>query len=725
MLRRIALVTIVLAPLQMSVSPAAAAPPPAPFDRPEDQDRLSFQTGGPWSPRVDLNADVALVYGIGRSLAARFEDWRGHGYRIHVMTGVAWGGYQDYIHGQWNGRKHENEEQMRNDGSPKGHGGDVYYMSPGEDYAAYLSEGVKRALDAGAQAVCLEEPEFWVETGWEPNFKRQWQTYYHEDWRPPDSSDDAQYRASKLKYMLYRRTLSQVFDFVHRYSKEHGRQVPCYVATHSLINYAHWRIVSPESSLIDVGCDGYIAQVWTGTARTPNVYDGRLAERTFDTAFLEYGVMQNLVRASGRRVWYLNDPVEDNPGHTWADYRGNWESTLTASLFQPEVWRYEIMPWPQRVFYGRHASATRPGRRESIPPDYETELQAVISALGDMNQPPDATRWEACGTQGVGVLVSDTLMFQRGGLGASDDHLGSFYGLALPLLKRGLPVEPVQIENATAPGFLDRYRLLLLSYEGQKPPDPAFHEALAAWVKHGGALLVVDDDHDPFNAVQEWWNSGGLSFKTPREHLFKRLGLAAEARGLQRVGNGVVLFEPASPATLAYQPTGSDRIRALARQAADAIKLPWKESTALILRRGPFLVAAGLEESGADQKPLVLHGRMIPLFDPSLSVVKEFAVTSGRRALLVDLDSLPRGHEGLVAAACRVRQHAVLPDSIRFHADGIAQTSAVICVAINHPPRSVDVAGKALDAGQYDYADGLLRFRFTNTAEGVDVVIHK
>jgi hypothetical protein len=34
------------------------------------------------------------------------------------------------------------------------------------------------------------------------------------------------------------------------------------VATHSLINYAQWQIVSPESSLLNVGADEYIAQVW-------------------------------------------------------------------------------------------------------------------------------------------------------------------------------------------------------------------------------------------------------------------------------------------------------------------------------------------------------------------------------------------------------------------------------------------------------------------------------
>ncbi len=27
---------------------------------------------------------------------------------------------------------------------------------------------------------------------------------------------------------------------------------------------------------------------------------------------------------------------------------------MTASLLQPEVWRYEVAPWPERVFGGRY-----------------------------------------------------------------------------------------------------------------------------------------------------------------------------------------------------------------------------------------------------------------------------------------------------------------------------------------------------------------------------------
>ena len=67
-----------------------------------------------------------------------------------------------------------------------------------------------------------------------------------------------------------------------------------------------------------------------------------------------------------------------------------------------------------------------------IPKAYETELQAVFHALGEMEQPATATRWETAGTQGIGVLVSDTLMFQRAAPQPSDINLENFTGLLSP-----------------------------------------------------------------------------------------------------------------------------------------------------------------------------------------------------------------------------------------------------------------------------------------------------
>ena len=73
----------------------------------------------------------------------------------------------------------------------------------------------------------------------------------------------------------------------------------------------------------------------------------------------------------------------------------------------------------------------------------------------------------------------------------SDPNMAHFHGLALPLLKRGQPVTPVQLENVTLPGFLDEQRVLLLSYQGQKPLSAEVHSHLAEWVKKGGVLVMV------------------------------------------------------------------------------------------------------------------------------------------------------------------------------------------------------------------------------------------
>ena len=697
------------------------------------EERLNFQTFALWSPRTNMNGDVALVYGVGSPLPSRMDSWRDHNYRIQGMTGVAWGEYQSYLDGQFDGQFHWDEAQKYKDGSMALHGDMpriTPYISPGDSYGHYLSKSIQQVLDAGAEAITLEEPEYYADTGWSENFKRQWKAYYAEDWRAPDSSPDAQYRASELKYDLYRRTLGDVFASVKRYGDQHGRSIPCYVGTHSLINYAHWTVVSPESSLIGVGADGFIAQIWTGTARTPNVYEGRRQERSFATAFLEYGAIEDMIRTTGRKVWFLNDPVEDDPNHDWNDYRGNWESTLTASLLHPEVWRFEIAPWPDRIFDGKHLlkplagvqSTFKSTEKAGIPSAYATELQTVFSALGDMKQPE--VRWEHVGTQGVGVLISDSMMFQRADPNPSDENLGSFYGLALPLLQHGIPVEPAQIENTSSPGFLDRFKLLILTYEGQKPPSGQFHEALAKWVRAGGALVVVDDDRDPYNSVREWWNTPPYAYRMPRLHLFEVLGISAEAEGITKAGKGVVAYYRQSPAALTYRKDGAEVLRVLVRQAAAAVQLPWSETNALVLRRGPYVVAAGLDESIAGTGSYVLQGRFINLFDPNLEILSSLRLTPGTHSLLVDLQSPSNGAQThIVAAACRVRHVHMSGNELTFLADGIADTEAVIRVRTTRKPTSVEVEGKHSETNDYDADSGTLRIRFPNSASAVSVQV--
>jgi hypothetical protein len=681
-------------------------------------ERTCFQTGQSWSTSGDLHSDVAIVYGIDPKLPDRLRTWREHGYRAHVMTGVSWGQYQDYLYGRFDGINHEDEAQTDRAGQKVSHGGDVYYMCPGTNYGKFLCVGVQRALDAGAEAIHLEEPEFWVRSGYSEGFKREWRAFYGEDWQPPHSSVNAQWRASKLKYLLYRRALQQVFDYVKEYNRRTGRKVRCYVPTHSLLNYAHWRIVSPESSLAQLqGCDGYIAQVWTGTSRTPNVYAGNLRERTFETAFLEYGAMQNLVRSTGRRVWYLNDPVEDNPNHDWNDYRANWESTLTASLFQTEVWRYEVAPWPERVFAGKYPRAARAEERAGIPPAYATELQTVMNALNDMNQA--SVEWD-CGTTGLGVLISDSLMFERGEPDSSDPHLGNFYGLALPFLKRGMPITAVQLENVGLPGYLDGFRALLLTYQGMKPLSPDVHPALARWVKNGGVLVVVDDDSDSFNGVSEWWNSNGKEFATPRVHLFEELGLGPDQEisttESVSVGKGRVLWLRQNPVTISTGTKTLEQFVGTVKMTLNSAGIKWVEANHLLVRRGPYIIAAGLDEfiGGC---PLMLKGQLVNLFDPELRLQSQIEIGPGSRYILLDVNQATNNRPRILASAGKSLPAERGAGMQTFTVQGVEGTAAVVLLSVPQGmARAITLDGRPLDREQSTFSRNLLWVRFTNSS---------
>ena len=134
-----------------------------------------------------------------------------------------------------------------------------------------------------------------------------------------------------------------------------------------------------------------------------------------------------------------------------------------------------------------------------------------------------------------------------------------------------------------------------MTYEGMKPMTPT-STSPADWVRQGGALVFLGDDTDPFNAVRSWWNDpkAAKTYKAPRAHLFERLGLPAHATpGLHKVGNGFVVYDTASPASLSYRTDGAEHLLALVKRACVSVGLDYAETNHLTLRRGPYVVAAG------------------------------------------------------------------------------------------------------------------------------------
>ena len=93
--------------------------------------------------------------------------------------------------------------------------------------------------------------------------------------------------------------------------------------------------------------------------------------------------------------------------------------------------------------------------------------------------------------------------------------------------------------------------------------------------------MVVDNDGDPYNHATDWGSSGGMQLATPREDLFRVLGLNAKAEGLHRVGKGVVLFASKSPASLTHDANRAETVRQMTREAAAAVHVAWKETDSL------------------------------------------------------------------------------------------------------------------------------------------------
>ena len=698
------------------------------------REKTSFQTSREWKPLTDTRADIAIVYGVGGNpsdrnppppFEQRVKSWRKRGYAVHFMTGIAWGEYQNYFTGKWDGKRHLDEGQKTQKGDTIWHGHMVPYIVPSQNFLKYIKEKhVKRVIDAGIDAIYMEEPEFWMRAGYSEAFKREWQQYYGFEWRAQHESPENTYLANKLKYHLYYRALEEVFTYAKEYGKSKGINVRCYVPTHSLVNYSSWQIVSPEASLASLPCvDGYIAQVWTGTSREPTYYNGVRRERVFENAFLEYGSMESMTRPTGRKMIFLTDPIEDW-ARDWADYKRNYQATFAAQLLYPMINNYEVMPWPDRIYEGLYKTCAQCDTRERIPRFYSTQMQVMINALNDMPLSSNVVS----GSQGIGVLMSNSLMFQRFPTheGYDDPQFSNFYGQTLPLLKRGIPVSTLHIENTGYPDTWQGVRTLIMSYSNMKPMKPEYHAHIAQWVRGGGSLVYCGQDIDPYQSVMEWWNTGDFKYRTPSQHLFEQLGLPADVpAGEYPCGGGRVYVLRAEPKDFVIKENNDGEYfdvvgRAFRAAAGEALET----NNCLYLERGNYVIAAVMDE-GVSAAPLTLKGMYIDLFDPELPILQTKSVNPDEQAFLYDLNKIDRSRPQVLCGASRIYEETFNADKRRysFVAKGPASTTNVSRIYLPSKPLKINTNAAVVSVWEWDEPSHTCLFKFENSPDGANVQI--
>lgn len=540
----------------------------------------TFQTPTPYRTDHDIRTDAVIVYS---SNGERIQSWKDKGYVVQTMYGFRTG--TEYI------KNHPEEGQTMANGEILTCGPGSHYMVPTQSRIDAAIGYYREAVKNGTSMVVPEEPEFFIQTGYSESFKKEWQAYYGEPWVDQTTSTEARWKSSRLKGYLEYRMVKSILDDV----KEQNPDVVRAVAIHSPVSYYHWGIIYPHfQALPEV--QEVIGQVWTGTARSPCRYEGVMAERTFENGYLEYSSLYNLVRGTGKRMWFLMDPLEDNPDRSMEDYQTNYERTLVASLMFPEVDAFEVMPWPDRIF----------GR---VPPEFATKIMTIVTMLGDIHNQP-ASRL-ITGTQGIATFVADSMAWQRGEPQAS--NYDCFYGLTLPLIMKGIPVQVAQLERTPEPKYLDPYKVLLVSYDIMKPMDPAYNEALADWVNGGGALLLYGGE-DAYNDLPEWWQEAG--FRSPQAHLLDKLGLKEE-EGIYSVGKGTaqIISKPAS--YYATSRESADELRAIVSLACERAGIRYIERHDMKVRRGRYVAARAFD------KPATVKGKFVDVLDPGLRIVTD------------------------------------------------------------------------------------------------------
>ncbi|HLJ56897.1 MAG TPA: hypothetical protein VKT77_17790, partial [Chthonomonadaceae bacterium] len=472
-----------------TAKPVVQRPPARPY--------TVFQSGRAPDPALDVQTDAIFAY---TTNADSIQGWKQRAYTVWTMGGMRDG--PEYL------TLHPGQAQTGADGKPLTAGDSLYFV-PTPDRIAAERAYYEAALANGSEGVCPEEPEFFARAGYSAAFQSAWKQAFNMPWRDPASSIAARWRAGQLMGQLETGQIAQLLDPVAQGHPAARRMV----ATHSPIHYALAGIVSPHYAITSLpAVQDVVGQVWTGTARTPVPYAGLREDWTFSLAYLEYSSLCQLTRGTGKRLWFLADPVEDDPNRTMADYRAHYEQTVTASLLFPEVDSYEVMPWPERI-YGR------------VPAEYATEIDSVIAALQDMHNQPGGSGSTVSGAN-IGVLLSDTAQLQREPPNPGD--LDGLFGLAMPLLQHGVPVQVASLDRAADPGYLRPFKALLLSYDFQKPPNARVQAAIAQWVRDGGCLLFFGGS-DAYNSLPDsWWRQARLD--APQLDLWSQLGLGISGR---------------------------------------------------------------------------------------------------------------------------------------------------------------------------------------------------
>ncbi len=679
-----------------------------------------FQTDRSYVPRLGISTDGVVVHrhGVGfEDISAAIASWQARGGTVGRMFFVDSDGANAYWTGKWDGIDHSDDVERKSGGEKVMCAGVRPYMVPTEGWTKYLEGQAELALRAGATAILPEEPLAHAFSGYSKSFQELWKQHYGFAWQAQDSSAEARFLTGQLKSKLYLDLEEKLMETTHAYRGEDGIEASFIIPIHSIYGNMAAQLVAPlgDSTHLD-GVDGYIGQIWTGPVNWALAQYDSTDKSFFGSAFALYDYFTQLTVGTDKKLWLLVDPVEDNLNHEWGEFAEWYHHCVAAMLLMSGIDSYEIMPWPDRVFLPGFDT----GGGTPAPESFTIPLLAITQALQEM---PLGGEWDlmdsAQPSAGISVAIADSAMWQPW----EDGKLQGTYGMLMPLIQRGVPAGACVLERSSDKAYMDRHRVILLSYESFKPVAAGINEDLAEWVRRGGVLILLGEPGDELDRSKRfWWRRQG--FASPTHHLISLLDKPVAAKTEWSCGEGYVIRKNISPKKFA-RPAAAEKVYLpLVDQALQHATEPGKLQTPghFIMRRGPFVVAHAMD------CPVELEGWFVDIFDPDLPVVDGIHLAPGGSGLYRDVVQTLESEEmpKVLHATHRLVSQQSQGNETRFTVKGPAETPAVARLFFGKR-EILDVSATTADGRKIEVdvknEKPTARLKFANDPDGVDVVV--
>lgn len=675
-----------------------------------------------------------------------------------------------YTGGGFDGQSHEEDIFTRADGSQWSYGllKGIPYILPTENFNRYLSQMMRGMIENGAARVGLSEMGIWGEVGFEKAFRREWEAYYQEPWRPFWEDQDLYFKAQHLKNQLMNRQARMIFGSL----KKAYPHIRFLIASHTSLAYYPFRNPVGNHDVMAADCvDGIEAQTWSNTLEIPFRYDGRVESRPFIAGYVDYSYWANLSRQfPEKEMYFVTDPKGDGyTGKTLDHCCKYYRHQLVTQLIFSNVYRYCSCEWPDRAYsegYGQPPFTT---------PKYKIIMNNIISLQGQMYRFRGEVQTPNRPLR-VGALLLDTSNYQAGGPGNTVDN-DSFFGLVAGLMYHGLLADTIPVGSLKSNvDILDSYDLILVSYDLMKPANEHCSQMLKAYVENGGCVLFFNGKRDYEDLAHSWWRLGG--WDSPCDHLMNLLGCGQSGRRpvkgdglsletgcglavtlglpdtvpeellgydevpgaspLLRCGNAVAAFEKTAgkghffffgidPAWFTEEKAGEYLFQIVWAIAEKRLRTAIAPRNDILYRRGPVMGYHAIGDHGD-----IPEGLYLDLFDPELSVITGMRVEKGESALLLDISrcgglSIPTvlfvpGRDPLISES---------PEATRVETAGPTNSLGTIRLYVPQGLQFHDITA----VGQADGRDELVSYSwhkpsstllivYRNRVEGVALNIH-